>query len=75
MKKLLLLILISLILSPTISKAVDDKYTLLEPLPCIQGVGDCNVGTMQEEISLDDYIGYIFKFAIALAAFLAVIMI
>ena len=52
-----------------------DTYKLLEPLPCIQGVGDCNVGTMQRDISLDDYIGYIFKFAIALAAFLAVIMI
>lgn len=75
MKKILLLILISLILSPTISRAAGDKYTLLEPLPCIQGVGDCKVGTMQEEISLDSYIGYVFKFAIALAAFLAVIMI
>lgn len=75
MKKLLLLILISIILSPAISKAAVDKYTLLEPLPCIESVGNCTVGTPQTEIALNDYIGYVFKFAIALAAFLAVIMI
>lgn len=46
-----------------------DSYTLLEPLPVIPGVGG---GTSMD---LNTYIGYIFKFSIAIAAFLAVIMI
>ena len=53
----------------------DDKYTLLEPLPCIDGVGGCASDKSQTDISLNDYIGYIYKFAIAVAAFLAVFMI
>lgn len=57
--------------------AVSAQYTLLEPLPCIEGTGNgnCSDGKTIKEISLDTYIGYIFKFSIALAAFLAVIMI
>lgn len=76
MKKLLIYIFITIVLVPAISLAQDtDKYTLLEPLPCIDGVGDCSSGQTQPEISISDYVGYIFKFSIALAAFLAVIMI
>jgi DNA repair protein RadC len=52
-----------------------DKYTLLEPLPCVSGVGNCTEGTMQTEISFQDYVGYVFKFSIALAVFLAIVVI
>lgn len=60
-------------LMPLASKA--QEYTLIEPLPCIAGTstgGNCDV---TPKINLNDYIGYIFKFSIALAAFLAVVMI
>ncbi|MDP3962820.1 MAG: pilin [bacterium] len=51
-------------------------YTLLEPLPCIEGTGNnCEKGKVIDKISLDDYIGYVFKFALALAVFLATIVI
>lgn len=52
-----------------------DKYTLLEPVPCIEGVGNCKVGELQNEISFSDYVGYLFKFAIAFAVFAAIIVI
>jgi len=78
MKKILFYILIITLLVPVFSKA--QEYTLLEPLPCVEGTGNnCTVdekgNQVMKEISLDTYINYIFKFSIALAAFLAVVMI
>jgi hypothetical protein len=75
MRKILFYTILILISMPLVSMA-EDKYTLLEPLPCIQGTGNnCAASTTISEISLDTYIGYIFKFAIAISAFLAVLMI
>jgi hypothetical protein len=75
MRKILFYFLIILLSAPFVSVA-QDKYTLLEPLPCIPGTGNiCTASSTITEISLDTYIGYIFKFAIAISAFLAVIMI
>ena len=74
MKKILLYTFIIILLIPSISSA-QDSYTLLEPLPCIDGVDAvCDKGLVKD-IQLDTYINYIFKFSIALAAFLSVIMI
>ncbi|MEK7463743.1 MAG: hypothetical protein AAB610_01320 [Patescibacteria group bacterium] len=75
MKKTLLLILIALSTLPAFSKA--QEYTLLEPLPCIKGTSTDNTckDGVTKTINLNDYIGYVFKFSIALAALLAVIMI
>ncbi|MEK7185020.1 MAG: hypothetical protein AAB726_00130, partial [Patescibacteria group bacterium] len=76
MKKIFLLILIAVALTPLASEA--QEYTLLEPLPCIAGTSTdktCGPNNTTETINLNDYIGYVFKFSIALAAFLAVIMI
>ncbi len=74
MKKIFLIILISLTLTPLISKA--QEYTLIEPLPCIADTGNnCSPGETIKKISLNTYIDYVFKFSIALAAFLAVVMI
>mgnify|MGYP000550083739 FL=1 len=60
-------------LMPTASKA--QEYKLIEPLPCIAGTSTGGNCATTQTINLNDYIGYIFKFSIALAAFLAVIMI
>lgn len=74
MKKLPIYILIILLLTPISLMA--QNYKLLEPLPCIEGTGNnCVSGKTISEISLETYIGYVFKFAIAISAFLAVIMI
>lgn len=56
--------------------ATPTEYTLLEPLPCIAGTGtDCKEGETINKISIDGYVGYVFKFAIALAVLLATVMI
>lgn len=57
---------------PITSRAVApaDSYTLLQPLPTLDGSG-----ATSPTMDLNNYIGYIFKFAIAISAFLAVIMI
>lgn len=50
---------------------------MLEPLPCIPGTAtdkSCSDG-VSPNMPIEDYIGYIYKFAIAIAAFLAIIMI
>jgi hypothetical protein len=52
-------------------QAANNTYTLLEPLPCI---GDECQGT-KATIEIDEYISYVFKFAIAISVFLATIMI
>ncbi|KKR77540.1 MAG: hypothetical protein UU20_C0005G0014, partial [Parcubacteria group bacterium GW2011_GWE2_40_8] len=64
----------SLCLMPFFAMAADDdfvgpsqpKYTLLESLPSA-GDGD--------DVTLSEYLGWIFKFALAMAGFLAVLMI
>lgn len=55
-----------------------DTYTLLEPLPSIQGVAQdpgCTSGNVLTCISMKTFVEYVFKFAIALAVFLATVMI
>ncbi len=53
-----------------------ETYTLLEPLPCIDGTGNnCKNGDVIPTVSIRDYISYVFKFAIALAVFLATVVI
>ncbi len=53
----------------------ETTYTLLEPLPCIPGAQqNCENGSLKK-VDLNSYISYLFKFSIALAAFLAVVMI
>ena len=76
MKKIFIYILIVVLTIPSLAKA-QITYTLLEPVPCIPGTStekNC-VNGVSPSISLEDYIGYVFKFAIAISAFLAVIMI
>lgn len=76
MKKIFFFILIGLALGSQISYAQSNQYTLLEPLPCIAGTGNnCTSGQTIPTINFETYIEYIFKFSIALAVFLAVIMI
>ncbi len=75
MKKLLFILFVSTILIQSTNVLALDKYTLLEPLPCVEGVGNCTKGTLQSEISFQDYVGYVFKFSIALAVFLAIVVI
>ena len=82
MKKILFYILILItLLSPfsIVHGAVydsTDKYTLLEPLPCVPTQKNpCSEGSVIKEFNLEQYIEYIFKFAIALAVILAVFMI
>jgi hypothetical protein len=74
MKKLLLALIFVLVLIPNISFSAD-TYKLLEPLPCIDGVGNCKAGNMQTEININDYILYVYKFSIGISVFLAIIMI
>ncbi len=74
MKKLILTILLFVSISPVNTFAVD-TYTLLEPLPCVEGAGNCEKGKLQTEISFADYVGYVYKFSIALAVFLAIVVI
>ena len=63
----------AMVLAPTTSYA--EEYKLLEPLPCIEGVSNCTPGQMQKEIDLNSYILYVYKFSIAIAVFLAIVMI
>jgi hypothetical protein len=73
MKRIIFYILIAITLVPSFSYA---QYKLLEPLPCVDGTGnDCSGNKPITEINLETYIQYVFKFSIALAAFLAVVMI
>lgn len=70
MKKIILIILVLLAIGQTAQTAHSQEYTLLEPLPALDGSGN-----LEQTIELDTYIEYVFKFSIALAVFLAVIMI
>ncbi len=74
MKKILFYSLILVVWfagATSVKSATDNTYTLLEPLPCLE---EGCVGT-QPTIEIDQYITYIFKFAIALAVLLATVMI
>ena len=76
MKKLLIILILSISLIPARSMAADE-YKLLEPLPCLNGVTDpskCKDG-VQEKIEISSYILYVYKMFIALAVFLAIVMI
>jgi hypothetical protein len=76
MKKLLIILILSISLVPARSMAADE-YKLLEPLPCLNGVTDpskCKDG-VQEKIEISSYILYVYKMFIALAVFLAILMI
>jgi hypothetical protein len=57
----------------------NESYTLLEPLPCIDGFENCkNTGNGLSEITsitVNDYVRYVYKFSLALAVFLATVMI
>ncbi|MDO8430593.1 MAG: pilin [Candidatus Taylorbacteria bacterium] len=79
MKKIFLIILIGISLTPAISFAADtsnpSEYKLLEPLPCIDEVNKNCDGGLTTTIDLNTYILYIYKFAIAVSVFLAIIMI
>lgn len=71
MKKIFIYSLIILAFSAQVVNAqAKNEYTLLEPLPAVDGSG-----TFMKTINLNTYIEYVFKFSIALAVFLAVIMI
>ncbi len=57
---------------------IPDKtsYKLLEPLPCVEGTGNnCKAGETIPAVTINQYIGYVFKFSIALAVFLATVVI
>ncbi|MEI6854461.1 MAG: pilin, partial [Bacteroidota bacterium] len=73
MKKILFY---SLIIILPLGLRAADVYIPLEPLPCIAGsTSNCGTGASGGGINIEDYIGYMFKFAIAISAFLAVVMI
>lgn len=83
MKKYILIIIIAFVLIPQVSVVhaeetvpVVDSYTLIEPLPCITGVTkDCNAGEVTRKMDIKGYIMYVYKFALAISVFLAIIMI
>lgn len=73
MKKIIISIFILL---PALSFAQVTEYQLLEPLPCIEGVGQtCNSSGLIEKINTNAYVVYVFKFSIAFAAVAAVMVI
>lgn len=54
----------------------DNKYPLLEPLPCIPNSGqNCTKGEVIKEVNVEQYVRYVFNFSIAAAVLLSVIMI
>jgi len=77
MKKIVYTLLITLSLTPLFAYAQDaGQYTLLEPLPCIDGVStNCNADNMQTSIDISSYLLYVYKFGLAISVFLAIIMI
>jgi len=76
-KKFLLILIISLCAIPSFSFAVEIEqsnkdmyvaYTLIEALPS-------GGGELKEDVTLEQYIQWVFTFALTMAAFLAVLMI
>ncbi len=75
-KYIFIALIIAISLIPKSGYARSDTYTLLEPLPCITGVtAGCSAGQTTPKIEIKDYILYVYKFFIAIAVFLAIIMI
>lgn len=73
---------LSIIVMPSISKGqsttTDDGYTVLVPLPCIEGNGvSCpgGNGSIQEKVDFKTYVQYTFNLFIGLSAVTAVVMI
>lgn len=60
-------------LNPT--NNLPSTYTLLEPLPCLNGDTTCTSGQQVTDIQFKDYVTYVFNLIIALAAVAAVFMI
>ena len=59
-----------------VSKNEPANYTLLEPLPCVEGNGSgCKTGTQVTTVDFKNYVQYMFNLVIALAAVAAVFMI
>jgi hypothetical protein len=79
MKKIAFYILIAILMSSASSVYAQNsykEYTLLEPLPCVPTTtNQCTDGQPITKIDLNTYIEYVFKFSIALAVLLAVVMI
>jgi flagellar biosynthesis chaperone FliJ len=77
MSKLFYTLLVILSVNPlAVSAANPDQYTLLEPLPCIEGVDTgCKAGELQSSIDINSYILYVYNLALAAAVFLAIVMI
>ncbi len=79
MKKKILYIFIIIIISQGLGSRIAlgaiDSYKLIEPIPCIDGTGNGCENGLINNVNVDTYIAYIFKIAIALAGFLAVVMI
>lgn len=76
MKKILFILIMSIFIIPTATKGAD-TYTLLAPLPCVTGDtnNNCTSTGVIKEVDLSTYIGYIYKFSMALAVFLAIMVI
>lgn len=86
MKKIFItLLLLTFALAPVVIFAADPlpvnesgpntTYTLLEPLPCVGSTSNCKEGDIVPTLNIKDYLTYVFNLSLALAAFLAVIMI
>lgn len=61
-------------INPLVKGKITAEYTLLEPLPCIPtAASPCTTATVKT-IDVTTYVNYVFRLAIALAAFLAVFM-
>jgi len=71
---ILTLTVLSLVFPFSVHAQIPDKYTLLEPLPCLNGPG-CEVGTQVTTTSFENYAQYAFTLLIAMAAVLSVLFI
>ncbi len=60
-----------IILFAPITRAAYGDYTLLEPLPCLNGTPGCTQATL----NIQDYVSYVFNLFIAISAVAAVFMI
>lgn len=75
-KSIYILIITILILPLSMQAAEPELYTLLEPLPCLEGVDTgCTPGNLQEKIDISSYILYVYNLAFAASVFLAIVMI
>lgn len=77
MRKLIYILIITILILPLSMRAAEPElYTLLEPLPCLDGVDTgCTPGNLQEKIDISSYILYVYNLAFAASVFLAIVMI